>query len=99
MYIKCFKCGKTISSELPPGAIFRGTAECPECTEKDMTMERIEDASKILTTIAAGVWISTHEEAGTVQRCAFGGRVNHKEAHACDCLVRRSNELLIKMED
>ena len=65
----------------------------------DIETSAYDEASEILTTIAAGVWISTHDGVGTVQRCAFCGRVNHKDEHAYDCLVRRSNELLIKMED
>ena len=33
MIIKCFNCGKPVTNEVPDTTIFRGTAECPECTE------------------------------------------------------------------
>ena len=31
MRILCFTCGRSVSSELPDGAIFRAIATCPEC--------------------------------------------------------------------
>lgn len=39
MKIQCFTCGKTVSTELPDGTIFRGIAECPECIERDTSQE------------------------------------------------------------
>ena len=33
MRLRCFSCGKSVSTEVPDDTIFRATAECPECVE------------------------------------------------------------------
>lgn len=34
MKLKCNKCGKSVSTEVPETTIVRGWIECPECIEK-----------------------------------------------------------------
>lgn len=35
MKIRCCKCGKIVSTEIPDTTIIRAWIECPECIEKD----------------------------------------------------------------
>lgn len=35
MTLRCFYCGKIVSTELPDTAVVRGIIMCPECVEKE----------------------------------------------------------------
>lgn len=39
MRLRCFYCGKSVSSELAAGTIIRAAAQCPECVEAETTRE------------------------------------------------------------
>jgi len=43
MRINCFGCGQPVSTEVPDGTVFRGTAECPECCEAKPDPDAIVD--------------------------------------------------------
>ena len=53
MKLKCNKCGKKVSTEVPLNTIVRAYIECPECVEEDEKNEseiidKIEENIKIL---------------------------------------------------
>lgn len=35
MRLRCFECGKPVSTELPDDTVFRAVASCPECLAKE----------------------------------------------------------------
>lgn len=37
MRLRCFYCGKSVSTEVPDGTIVRASLECPECIEREST--------------------------------------------------------------
>lgn len=48
MQIKCNRCGKGVSSQVPEGTIVRAWVECPECVEKDNEPGIVEGAMELL---------------------------------------------------
>lgn len=55
MRLFCFDCGKSVSSEIPDGVIFRAIATCPECLRK---MDEIKD--KQIYIDAFNLWMDTY---------------------------------------
>lgn len=56
-YLRCWKCGKRVSSILFASTTVRGTIECPECTEK-------EDSDRLK------VWSVIHSGYNPVGACS-----------------------------
>jgi DNA-directed RNA polymerase subunit RPC12/RpoP len=40
MRLRCFDCGKSVTTELPDKTIIRAYVQCPECIEKEIIKER-----------------------------------------------------------
>ena len=40
MKIRCNRCGKIVSTEVPDGTVIRAWIECPECIEKEPNEEK-----------------------------------------------------------
>ncbi len=58
MRLKCSECGKTVSTEVPEGTVFRAWATCPECVERskqptdmktDPIFEKLKEAAPSIT--------------------------------------------------
>ena len=61
MKIRCFHCGKPVSSEVPEGTVLRAVAVCPECTEKRPERDkRIKEMDKAIMCLALEVPSSVH---------------------------------------
>lgn len=55
MRLRCFKCGKSVSTEVPDETIIRATLECPECLE--ITLKKIieEETQRLREKLAIAV--------------------------------------------
>jgi len=52
MVLKCFGCGKPVTTEIPDNTIFRGIATCPECLSK-----QIDDTKETIGQLKSGIEI------------------------------------------
>ena len=55
MRLKCPKCGKVVSTEVPDGTIVRAWIECPECIDKHKSRVKIESPDEFKRIIGARV--------------------------------------------
>lgn len=57
MRLHCWTCKKSVSTDLPEDAVFRATAECPECLERRTAEGTIGTATLRLLLVLAQVAI------------------------------------------
>jgi len=77
MRLRCNKCGESASSEVPDNTVLRGWVECPECIEKDIDIEVIEQA---LLDVLEGnsAWWEIQENTGeSKERCMEIEKIYH----------------------
>jgi DNA-directed RNA polymerase subunit RPC12/RpoP len=87
MRLRCNKCGKSVSIEVPDDTILRGWIECPECIEKQP--DDNSDAL-IISFVQGAKWWECHQTGATMWQS--DQHIAEKEA------IRRSkNETLGKL--